>query len=355
MCPRKNGSLVRMDLIASGTITHSNDVKKVEMVALEQNGETNSSWTIRQTGFESFSNPTVVVQETVNPINGKRYFSGKIKMEIFPCVSAGVTYAFNHRAYSCDGFDSDNGDNFGTDWTDVNVYKAEMLLTNDYNFGLHAENFWDFDTGTVLGLGVGYFKFVAAAKNANYYNNWQDQKNANDFTTIPGPTNIYEQSFGSPRVHVMNVSALSRGSTGIDFNGNSILGGNIAKVEEKQIQNPFFVSNILPAEYSSKLGPTLAKNFQFDAVASSSTFTSKISPYLVLPGDKLTLAMSKTRPVVNALERTPTARVPEVYGYGGGSGEIYLSGSHNTVVLSEGSIEMTIYGSYVREGEEYNP
>jgi hypothetical protein len=354
LCPRRNGGLVRMDLIASGTITHNNDVQKIEMVALEQNGETNGTWTIRQTGFESFSNPTVVVQETVDPLSGKRFFNGKIKMEIFPCVSAGVTYAFNHRAYACDGVDSNLGQTFSTEWEDVNKYKAEMLLTNDYNFGLHAENFWQFDTGELFGLGVGYFKFVAAAKNANFYNNWLDQKNGNDYTTIPGPK-IYEQSFGSPRVHVMNVSALPRGSTGIDFNGNSILGGNIARIEEKQIKNPFFVSDNLPTEYSDKFAIMIARYFQFDAVASWSTFTSKVSPYLMLPGDKLTLAISKTRPVVNAFERTPAAITAEVYGYGGVSGDIYLAGSHNTVILNTGSIEMTVYGSYVKEGMEYNP
>jgi hypothetical protein len=71
----------------------------------------------------------------------------------------------------------------------------------------------------------------------------------------------------------------------------------------------------------------------------------------MLPGDSLTLSLSKTRPVVNAFKNISYGPPEEIYGLDG----IFLSGSHNTVILNTGSIEMTIYGSYVREGEEYNP
>jgi hypothetical protein len=73
------------------------------------------------------------------------------------------------------------------------------------------------------------------------------------------------------------------------------------------------------------------------------------SPYLLLPGDKLTLILSKTRPVIHKVT--------------GGSGAFgvrsfrhaILTGSHGTVMLNTGSIDLTLYGSYVRQGMEFNP
>jgi len=345
LCPRQNGDLSRMDLIASGTITHDNDIKKVEMVALEQDGSISNAWTIRQVGFESFSNPTVIVTGSIDPSSGKKVFNGKIKMEILPSVSAGITLAFNHRAYASDSFDSNFGNNFYTpsSFDTVNKVKAYSLLSKKYDFGFYAEKFWNFSN--TLKLYADFHKSIM-------YNNWQDQKNSNQFSD---PYNlIYSQLFGSPRVHIINVSAPARGSTGIDFNGNSILGGNIARIEEKMISNPFFVSSSPPPEYTSKLTPVGldgSRVFQFDAVASWSNFTSKVSPYLILPGDNLTLGISKTRPVVNAFNNAAYGPSEEIYGLDG----IFLSGSHNTVMLPTGSIEMTIYGSYVKEGVEYNP
>jgi hypothetical protein len=342
ICPRRNGDFTRMDLIASGTLTHDDDNKKIEMVALEQGGEINRSWTIRQVGFESFSNPTVVITGSIDPSSGKKVFNGKVKMEILPSVSAGITMAFNHRAYACDSFDSSYGNAFSdTSWDIINYIKAFFLLTKDYNFGFYAENFWN--------LSEDLLKPTASSVDSEKYNNWQDQKNSSDY--VVGTT--YSQLFGSPRVHIMNVASHARGSTGVDFNGNSILGGNIARIEEKSISNPFFVTPESYLEFISKVGVGVggSENFAFDAVASWSNFTSKASPYLMLPGDSLTLSLSKTRPVVNAFKNISYGPPEEIYGLDG----IFLSGSHNTVILNTGSIEMTIYGSYVREGEEYNP
>ena len=42
---------------------------------------------------------------------------------------------------------------------------------------------------------------------------------------------------------------------------------------------------------------------------------------------------------------------PSVFGYG----DYSLSGSHGNFILNTGSIDITIYGSYVRGGREYNP
>jgi hypothetical protein len=75
-----------------------------------------------------------------------------------------------------------------------------------------------------------------------------------------------------------------------------------------------------------------------------------------MPGDKLTIAISKTRPVIYKMELIGTT--PDGFDIGIDT-NLYkytqLTGSHNTVVLNSGSIELTLYGSYVREGRGYNP
>jgi hypothetical protein len=154
----------------------------------------------------------------------------------------------------------------------------------------------------------------------------------------------------SPRIYIQQVSPLSRGSTGVEFNGNSILGGNIASHNvEISIKNPLYYSNSGSLSYDLKSKIDSA-NFAFDSSFCYSTVDSRPSPYLILPGDKLTISMSKTRPVIYKMIAT------------GGSpgawtdyGSYQLTGSHDTVMLNTGSIDITVYGSYVREGMEFNP
>jgi hypothetical protein len=85
------------------------------------------------------------------------------------------------------------------------------------------------------------------------------------------------------------------------------------------------------------------------------TSVSTPSPYLVRPGERLVLAMSKTRPATsssNCLVPNSTAantgrHILRVQNYWTGS-----SSGHD-VTLTTGSINITFYGSYVREGKTY--
>ena len=76
------------------------------------------------------------------------------------------------------------------------------------------------------------------------------------------------------------------------------------------------------------------------------------------PGDKLVLAISKTRPAVSsAIYNISTAADCDV-----GKGQLLsytqATGSANNghdVTLTTGTLSMTFYGSYVREGKRYIP
>jgi len=341
-CARKNGDLTKIDLIASGTVTHTNDnirviLQREKITSDDINVPPTAAaipnvYYLENVGFEQFGTPSVVLEPQVgiDPVTGNpyNYYDDYVKMDLLPSVAAGVTLAFEHRSYAQDKdqFDYINSLPLPVQETifALHRYKCVNLLTNEYEFGFNASNFAGFNSG---------LSAILEAINAIKYNNWADQN------LVP-----YATVFSGPRVYIQSISSLSRGSTGIDFNGNSILGGNVARVTEKRINNPFYVSSSgsLPTYYKDEID---TGQFEFCAVSSWSNYTSTVSPYLLLPGDKLTIGLSKTRPPVKGYFELDTDNVLT---------ELLMSGSHD-VYLPTGSIEITLYGSYVREGEEYNP
>jgi hypothetical protein len=148
---------------------------------------------------------------------------------------------------------------------------------------------------------------------------------------------------------LQQLSPLSRGTTGVEFSGNSILGGNIARFNaESEVSNPLYysASGSLSSEFKTKID---SANFAFEAISLYSLVNSKTSPYLIMPGDKLSISLSKTRPVIYKMFRT--LALGSIDDYGANT----LTGSHGTVMLNTGSIDITLYGSYVRGGVEFNP
>jgi hypothetical protein len=87
-------------------------------------------------------------------------------------------------------------------------------------------------------------------------------------------------------------------------------------------------------------------------------FTSKdTSPYLINPGDKLILSISKTRPTVSAsIHDVPNPAAADI-GYQNLKSYTTMTGSSSghDVCLNTGSINITFYGSYVRAGNSYTP
>jgi len=302
-CPRKAPGVSYLDLIASGTITHEFDDKSEVFLGREDGMSYHS---LRPVGFRSFSNPTTVLSATLS--NGVYKYDGNVKLEIAASIAGGISYLRNDRSLFSGS----------TNYVTGNVQKATELLTSEF-----------LDTA------------------GDDYNN-----NDYDNTTYSN----YEQR--SSRIHVQNVSPISRGTSKFEFCGNSILGGTIAYTNNEAIvKNPLFVGANLPSSYAAIMAAD--SNFCFDAVMQYSTVDSRVSPYLLMPGDKLTFAISKTRPVAHRMRYTGDADRFEVPVTSGRYANFYqhhhLTGSHNTVLLNTGSIEVTLYGSYVREGRGYNP
>jgi hypothetical protein len=301
MCPRRGlgPNNYYMDLIASGTITHNFDNKSAVLLKKEATGGAPSLthyYSLRPEGFKAFSNPTAVVEGKL--VNSDYVFDGKVELELEASVAGGITLSRNDRSMH-------------TAYISSNKSQAIKLLTSP-----------------------------TLSTKEGVYNNLDSPS-----------SNALNYSLRSPRIHIQQVSPLSRGKSGLQFNGNSILGGTIASFNlEGSIKNPLFISSSgsLPPEIKTILD---SNDFIFDAVSVYSTVDSQPSPYLIFPGDKLTLSLSKTRPVINKAIRTAGPRDGLYYDFT----EYVLTGSHDTVTLNTGSINVTIYGSYVRNGTEYNP
>ena len=298
-CPRKSGNVTYMDLITSGTITHHIDNKSEVLIKKDSDQK---YYSIRPVGFLAFSNPTAVVSGTWN--GSQHIFDGKVKLEMEASVAGGVTFARNDRSQK----------NTNANYVASNVSKAEKLLTTKELPVDSGETYNAFDI----------------------------------YETYDVDATEYKQR--SARVYIQQVSPLARGTSRQEFNGNSILGGNIAYSNvESTVRNPLYVSESLsklPSEFQTILGdPT----FNFDAVSLYSTVDSRPAPYLVMPGDKLTFCISKTRPVIDRMALSNII-MSSYYDFS----DYTLSGSHDAVVLNTGSIDITIYGSYVREGAEYH-
>lgn len=290
LCGRKALNSSYLDIITSGTITHTAD--NTGSVELYKNSGMNN-YVLRPVGFKAFSNPTAVISGSNN------IFDGKVKLELTPSIAGGLTLTRNDRSLHTNG----NYSALYNRPSCVQLLTSPTLITA----GENAFNAYDMDSS-----------------NATNYSN------------------------RSTRIYLQQISPLSRGTTGVEFSGNSILGSNIASFNfEQTIRNPFYyaASGSLSAEFKSKID---SANFAFESIGLYSTIDSRPSPYLILPGDKLTIALSKTRPVMYQMTGDNPFGPWDYSQYS-------LTGSHGTVMLNTGSIEITLYGSYVREGMEYNP
>jgi len=295
MCGRENGSFCFLDLIASGTITHVND--NTGSVTLYKNSGMNN-YVLRPVGFKAFSNPSTVISGTNN------IFNSKVKLELEASIAGGLTLARNDRSVHPGAEGPSSFVSFISD----NRNACINLLTSPLLPSEGGAAFNDYDAK------VAYDTYANRA----------------------------------PRVYLQQVSPLPRGSTGFEFNGNSILGGNVAYFNLTPfVNNPLYYSSSgsLSAELKSKIDTA---DFTFEAISIYSFVNSRPAPYLVFPGDKLTIAFSKTRPVSYKMYGNNPFGVWDYTSYD-------LTGSHGTVMLNTGSIDITVYGSYVREGMEYHP
>lgn len=177
---------------------------------------------------------------------------------------------------------------------------------------------------------------------------------------------------------IIGVDPFGRGMTGFSPSGGSIFGREFAtyngNAKKDTILNPFFVSSSIDyaidsGSFISTIDDFLSANYpgssyphsylgNVDSIANIDFGSSRPSPYLLNPGDKLVLSISKTRPAISGskftmqIQPNPNADI--------GRADIldsysYFTGSMDghDVLLNTGSINMSFYGSYIRGNGGY--
>jgi len=144
-----------------------------------------------------------------------------------------------------------------------------------------------------------------------------------------------------------SIAPYGRSGNGFDQSGRAILGNehvlfqNAASKNGKYTQNPFYLGQSL-ASFPSYIQDVLVSNNI--NVANAVTFVPlngyMESPYLVMPGDKLVLSISKTRPCV-------------IDAANSGS-NIFGGAPPHDVQFNVGNINITFYGSQVSDGSEFH-
>ena len=175
------------------------------------------------------------------------------------------------------------------------------------------------------------------------------------------------------------VDAFGRGMTGFSPSGGSIFGSEYTTADSdvlsrsNKIRNPSYVSgsrrDAILSNISSSV--TLANpnkslfggsdyiSFNMKLPAYYFVGSRKQSPYLIYPGEKLTLAANKTRPAFLNFRANVSSTSNLILGRASILSSSFLmnledSNGHD-VQLDTGKINITFYGSYVREGKKYVP
>ena len=286
----------RRDLILSGTITHQFD-NTAEIVysnspdiCLEGN-----IWQINPQGFNAYGTPTHVINPT---LSGSGYFfTGSATLKCQAAISNGTlirdTIYMNHS-----------------------LQVGPNVLFKDYTTG-SLETVFNTPKWKIKGTGSGE------------------------------PFNIVSHGygqFGGIRLrYLSSVNNLGRGCSGFQPSGRSILGKEYVTTQgiSDFFDNPFYLyksDNILNDLKSIVTNnPNTAQWFYATSLINKST--TKTSPYLLLPGDKLVLSVSKSRPVFFSTKISSP----------------YTSGSiQHDIKLTTGSINITLYGSLVANGREFH-
>lgn len=170
--------------------------------------------------------------------------------------------------------------------------------------------------------------------------------NTSEITLRNNISTNFEQS-----VSLVSINGFGRGGTGFEPSGRSIFGNEFVTstniTSQGKIKNPFYVSSSKGGLNTTNIATQLPSQIS-GAIANGSNFrlntiipvqASKQSPYLVRPGDSLVLSLSKTRPFFFG-SQTPSPHT---------SGSII-----HDISLITGAINITLYGSLLREGKEYH-
>lgn len=286
----------KRDLVLSGTITHQlDDVAEISYSNSPDISGVNwptdggeYAWQIVPQGFRAYATPSAIINGV---FDGSKYsFTGSIALKCQAQISNGVL--LRDAFYITQAYTDTGG---GSSPSDA-VNALELLFSSSV---------WP-----TADRGTGF----------------------EDFGASPGF-----------RVRsIVSVNNFGRGCSGFEPSGRSILGKEYATtqgVSTRFYDNPFYL-------YQGQSTLQNLKNIANgvpDAVFYASSLISRqksfASPYLLLPGDRLVLSVSKSRPVFFSTEISRP----------------YTSGSiQHDIKLTTGSINITLYGSLVANGREFH-
>jgi hypothetical protein len=183
---------------------------------------------------------------------------------------------------------------------------------------------------------------------------------------------------GSSETILTGIDPFGRGMTGFSPSGGSIFGSEYVTANKDvitkngRIRNTSYFSgskrNTILSTVSSSItffnssgyyrgGSYLSHNIKIPTYYFIGS--KKESPYLIYPGEKITLSVTKNRPTFLNF----TANIPNLSALEQGKAQILSSSflmnlgdpNGHDVQLNTGSINITFYGSYVRQGNKYIP
>lgn len=188
------------------------------------------------------------------------------------------------------------------------------------------------------------------------------------FSELGGLNFLSQQKF-----QVISIDAFGRGMTGFAPSGGSIFGKEYVTPQgtSKYFKNPFYLTGSYLEDSITQISSSLnqiSSSFNFLPAGMDGMYVSlncnpeyfsskSSSPYLVNPGDKLLLTMSKTRPAISAsMHNVPNSAAADI-GFQNLKSYLVMTGSMtgHDVQFNTGSINITFYGSYVRAGNSYVP
>lgn len=159
--------------------------------------------------------------------------------------------------------------------------------------------------------------------------------------------NLYEKSL-SGDTQIQSINPIGRSSKGFEPSGRSYFGkefNTFQNIKEGRVNNPLFVSSSyesFPTSFKTVLEDS---EFQGYAKFAVPVNISNPSPYLILPGDKLTLSISKMRPAIHTNGVDAATGSPVDY---------WRNSLRHDVWVNTGSIKVTLYGSLVKNHKEFH-
>lgn len=280
------GDLTRRDLIMTGTITHALD--NVAEVVLSHDPPFTQHFQARAIGFKAYANPGSVITPV---LTSQGYcFTGSVVLQLEAAVTHGITFK----------------------WT--------LSDSNSTNEQFKQQMRDMFASPTI------------------HVSNAQRYQVSAEYATI-----AYINPFG-------------RSASGFNASGRSVLGQEfVSPGTAGAIPNPLYIKgsdptktgddSMLPSEIETAIASLTGPEFfggGIRAFAQTAAFLggSRQSPYLVKPGDKLILSVSKTRPFFYGIPIITLSTT---------------SGSYvDDITLNTGSVNMTLYGCTLQENQELN-